>query len=148
MTLRFFCQLEDHRQGRQPRAAAFRLPLPMAHRRERRFDRIRRPDMSPEFGGKVVEREQDVLVLAQTLRRLRILCFIFREEPGVGRQGRFFRRGQIHLVDHLLGVRLNALRQLVQDVGRLMYPTALFSSSGAGFLGYGKNGLGRKIEWT
>ena len=117
MSFGLLCQLEHHHQRRHAGAAAFRLTGPMPHRRERRLDRIRRPQMNPVLGREVVERQQHVPVLRQAFDRVRVLRKIFRKESAVGDECLLFRRRQIHLMHRLFGVRLNALEQLVQFLG-------------------------------
>ena len=106
-------QLKDHHQRRQARTSALRLPRPMAHRRKRRFDRIRRPNVHPMFSRKIIEREQIVFIPFQTVRRFRVFSGIFREESPISRPGFFLRWRQVHLMNQLLGKGLNAPRKLV-----------------------------------
>lgn len=110
-------RLEHHHQRRCAGAAAFRLTGPMPHHHERRLVWIRRPQRYPVLGREIKEREQHIFVFAQALRRLRVLRKIFRKESAVGDECRLFRRRQIHLMNRLFGVRLNALEQLVQFLG-------------------------------
>ena len=81
--------------------------------------------MRPMFGGKIVEGEEDVLVFFETFAGFGILRRVQLQESVVRGQRGFFRRGEIHLMNHLLCVWLNAFRHLVEDIGSLVYPAAL-----------------------
>jgi hypothetical protein len=77
------------------------------------------------FGRKIVKGEKDLFILAQTLRRFRILRRVFRKKPTADLERLLFRRRQIHLMDELLRLPLNGTRQLAKDVGRFVHPTPL-----------------------
>src|SRR5262249_53629854 len=64
--LRLLDELEDHGERSLVREAAPGANGAMAHRRERALDRVRRPQMLPVLGGKVVEGEQRVAIFLQT----------------------------------------------------------------------------------
>ena len=115
MPLRLLGQLEAHQQCRLARSATFRLARSATNRCKGRFDRIRCPDMHPMFGRKIIEGEQHVLVLSQTVRRFGVLGLKFGQEPAVSDQGFFLLRRQIHLVDQLFRVWLDAPGQLAMS---------------------------------
>lgn len=75
-----FRQLKDHRQHAGARDATARLVGAQAHRAKGRFNRIRGANVLPVLGGKIIKRQQDFPIFAQTLARLGILCFIAQQE--------------------------------------------------------------------
>ncbi len=62
------------------RAAAFGAAVSQANGGERRFDRVGRSQVRPVPGREVVEREQHVAVLSQTLARRRALGVVLHQE--------------------------------------------------------------------
>jgi hypothetical protein len=78
-------------------------------RREGRFDGVGGAQVWPVLGREVVEGEEHVLVFLQTVTRLWVFELIVGQEPIVSRQGILTRRGQVHVVEHLLGPTLQAL---------------------------------------
>lgn len=55
VALGLLSQLENHHHRRLARAATLCLPGAMTNRRKSRFYRIRRPDVHPMFGRKIVK---------------------------------------------------------------------------------------------
>jgi len=82
------------------------------------------------LGGEVVERQQSVPVFVEALGRFGVLGLVGLEEQ-VKRLVRLFSGiGHPDLMNHVFGVRLDTLGQLVQHVGHLVHPTALFPGLG------------------
>src|ERR1700684_1068367 len=82
----------------------------MPDRCEGAFDRIRRPQMRPMFGGEIKERQQRVAILEQTVDGLVVFWSIFLREdyhPGFG--GRAVLE-QPDFAQILMRVGLNGLR--------------------------------------
>src|SRR2546425_10199907 len=96
-----------------------------AHRREGRLNRVGGAQMLPVLGRVIEVGQQSVLVEGQRRDGLRILGAVRGAEAGdlalSGRAG----LGVHDLVQRLLGPRLEALGELVQDVGDPVDPTAL-----------------------
>ena len=85
--------------------------------------------MHPVRGWKIVEREEDVLVFFQALAGLRVFVPIQTQKLIIEGQGILFCRRLIHLMDQRFGLGLQFLGQLIQNVGRLVYPAALMPRS-------------------
>jgi hypothetical protein len=99
--------------------------MPQPHRRERAFDRVRRPQMQPMLGREVVERQQHVPILLQAIRRAGVLRTEHLAERVERRFGRRPRRRHPDRVQHLLCLALHALVHLVQHIGGLVHPTSM-----------------------
>ena len=78
------------------------------------------------FGWEVEEREQLILILGQRLHGLGIAGTILLGKVVDLFQSARSIRGAHDLVQHLFGSGLQALGQLVEHIGDLVYPTALF----------------------
>ena len=65
-------QLEHHRERRLIREASFRAGCAVPHGGKGAFERVRGPQVFPVFGGEIVEGEQGLAILCQTLGGLRI----------------------------------------------------------------------------
>src|SRR3954470_8315537 len=109
----------------------------MADRRERALDRVRGPQVLPVLGGKIVEGEQGVAVLHEARDRLVVLDPVGLDKGLEGDQRLLFGLGHPDLLQRALGLPLQALGQLVQDVDGLVHPTALAARLGPDLL----NGL-------
>ena len=77
------------------------------------------------IGREVVECQQRLAVSGQAVGRVRVLRFIGGEEEVQGPVRLRLRRRHPDVVEHCLGVRLDALGQLVEHVGGLVNPAAL-----------------------
>src|SRR5665213_3993451 len=86
--------------------------------------------MDPMLGREVVERQQRFTVSDQTLGRLRIFGAVGLQEGVEGAMRRSARLGHPDCLDRTLGFALYRTRQVVQDVHRLMHPTALMPRFG------------------
>jgi hypothetical protein len=75
-----FRQLKDHRQHAGARDATARFVGAQSHRAKRRFNRVRSANVLPVLGWKIIKRQQEIPIFAQTLGRLGILCFIAQQE--------------------------------------------------------------------
>jgi len=112
---------------------AVRDPLPLVRLCRSRTvanvhtDRVRRPQVDPVFGREVVEGQQRVAILRQALSRLGVLALVGGHEQVERLLGIGLRRSHPDLMQLLLGLRLQSLRQLVEHVGRLMNPAALLA---------------------
>ena len=96
-----------------------------ANRGERRFDRVRCAEVSPLRGREVVEAQQHVAILPQTLARSRILGIVLGQEV-IERVARCLAcLGLPDIVQVALGPRLHTLREFAQYVARLVEPAAL-----------------------
>src|SRR5258706_15284358 len=102
----------------------------MAHRGERAFDDVRRAQMLPVLGREVVEGEQRVAILDQTLDRLVVFDAPGLDEGVEGRKRILLGFGHPDFLQRPLGFRLLALRQFVEDVGGFMHPAALAARLG------------------
>ena len=85
------------------------------------------------LGGKIVEEEHLLLVLAQALDRRRVLGRDHVLEQLVGGKRILFRRGQVHVVNHRFRLALDAFRHRVQNVGRFVHPASLAFGRGEDF---------------
>jgi hypothetical protein len=65
-----FAELEDHGERGLVRETSLRAHGAVTHGRERAFDDVGCAQMLPMLGGEVVENEQRVAILGQTLDRL------------------------------------------------------------------------------
>lgn len=107
--------------------AVSRLSRSQPDGRERRFDRVRGPDVLPVCTREVVECEQLGAILDETLDRLRIFVLVGRHKAN---EGFLSRRPAVRLPDLVqrwLGVTVQALRQLVEYVCRFVDPAALLA---------------------
>src|SRR5215510_3972248 len=125
--LRLLDELEDRGERSLVREAAPGANGAMAHRRERALDRVRRPQMLPVLGGKVVEGEQRVAIFFQTGGRLLVFQRVALDESVERGKGVHFRLGHPDLLQVTLGLRLLALRQLGEHVCCLVHPAALLA---------------------
>ena len=121
-------ELEHHRKACSPGAAAFGLAVTKTDGRERRFNRVGRPQVTPVFGWKVVERHQHVAVFLEAFAcRCVLRTELFQEVVK-----RFVRIilcfGLPDFVQVAFRFGLNTLGHLVQNVGRLVNPAALLTS--------------------
>src|SRR5262245_14855118 len=90
--------------------------------------------MGPMLGRKVIEGKEDFLILLQTFAGLWELGLVTGDELIVGCQSRFAGRRQVHFMDQLLGLALNALGHFIEDIGRLMHPATLLCDWAVFFL--------------
>ena len=88
----------------------------------------------PVGGREVVEGEQHVAVLLQTLGGLRVAGAVELPEAVAGVLGLLPGVGHVHLVEQALGVGTYPLGQLVQDVARLVHPALLGTDPGEDLL--------------
>ena len=98
------------------------------------FDGVGRPDMPPVLGREVVEGQQGVAVLCQAGDGLGVFCVVLGGESihrplGLGAAIR-----HPDIMQGSFGGRLSRLRQLVQDIGCLVDPTALAAGVGKDLL--------------
>jgi hypothetical protein len=68
---------------------------------------------------------EDFFILLQAFAGLRKFGLVTGDELIVGCQSRFAGRRQVHFMDQLLGLALNAFGHFIQYVGRLMHPATL-----------------------
>jgi hypothetical protein len=83
--------------------------------------------MLPVFSREVVEREQHIAILGQTFTGHGVLGLVFFQEGVERLRGVLARIGHPDLVDVGLGPGLHALGHVVQHVGGLVKPAALFA---------------------
>ena len=83
--------------------------------------------MLPVFGGKIIECQQHIAVLLETLDGLVILGAIGRQEVIEGFPGFILGLRHPDVVQMPFGLGLQAFRHLVQHVGGLVNPAALFA---------------------
>ena len=86
------------------------------------------------LGGEVVEREQRLTVLHQARDRLVVLDPVGLRKGVEGDQRLRFGLGHPDVLQRALGLPLQALGQLVQDVDGLVHPTALAARLGPDLL--------------
>ena len=72
--------------------------------------------MRPMLSRKVVKGKQDRFIFLQAFAGFWEFGLVTGEELIVGRQSCFASRRQVHFMDQLLGLALNALRHFIQDV--------------------------------
>jgi hypothetical protein len=125
--LRLLDKLEDHGERGLVREAALGANGAMARRRERALDRVRRPQMLPVLGGKVVKGEQRVAIFLQTGGGLLVFLRVALDEGVERGTGIRFRLGHPDLLQFALGLRLLALRQFDEYVCGLVHPAALLA---------------------
>src|SRR5207344_2752781 len=77
--------------------------------------------------GKVVERQQRIAVLGQAIGRSLVFDLVGFDKGFQGRNGILRGLGHPDLLQRTLGLGVQALRQLVQDVGGLVHPAALLA---------------------
>ena len=80
----------------------------MPYRRKGRFNGIGCPYVDPVFGRAVVEGEEHVLVLGEALAGFGELRAVQRKKGVIRNECLLLRRCQVHVVDLLLGLRLDA----------------------------------------
>jgi hypothetical protein len=115
-------QLENHESRRVLRQCAFHANRAMPNRCEGAFDRIRRSKMRPVLRGEIEERQQRIAILEQAIDRLVVFGRIFLgEDRHRGFGGRAV-LGQPDFAQIPMGVGLNRLRQLVENVQTLVLP--------------------------
>ena len=81
--------------------------------------------MLPVLGGEVVESQQCVAILGQTLDRLVVFDAPAFDEGVEGHERILLGLGHPDLLESPLGFRLLALRQLIEDIGGLVHPATL-----------------------
>ncbi len=115
-------EFEDHGERGLVGETSLGAHRAVADGRERAFDYVGRAQMLPVLGREVVEGQQRVAILGQAFHRLVVFDAPGLDE-GVERCERILLGlGHPDLLERLLGFRVQALRQLVQDVGGLVYP--------------------------
>ena len=120
-------QLEDHGERRGPAEAALGLDGPQAHGCEGAFYGIGRAQVLPVLSRKVVEGEQPRAVLGQAGRGLVVLGAVGLQEEVERLLGPILGLGQPDVLQVPLGLGLEGLGQLVQNVAGLVQPAALFA---------------------
>ena len=80
------------------------------------------------LGGKVVKSKQDFFIFFQVLAGFWKFCLVTGNELIIGCQSCFAGRCEVHFMDQLLNLTLNALEHFIQHVGRLMHPAALLGN--------------------
>ena len=118
--------LKDQGQKSLSGKASSNLLCPVPDRRKGRFDRIGRPDRHPMTGREVIEGQKNLLLLLQTLHRLRILILIGFHKALKHLLRLFPVLGVPELPDLGLGPGLERLGKVVQDVQGFMDPATLF----------------------
>src|SRR5207342_3812627 len=88
---------------------------------------VRRSQVLPVLGREVVEREQRIAVLGQAIARSLVFDLVGFDKGFQGRNGILLGLGHPDLLQRTLGLGVQALRQLVQDVGGLVHPAALLA---------------------
>jgi hypothetical protein len=119
--LRGLDELEHHRKRGLVGEAALRSDRAVSHRGERALDRIRAPQVLPMLGGEVVKGEQRIAIFGQTFDRLGVFRSVGFCERLEGGDGLLLRFGHPDLLQRALGLAVQALRQLVEDIRRLMH---------------------------
>jgi hypothetical protein len=74
------------------------------------------------LGRKVIEVKEDFFIFRQAFAGLWKFGLIAGDELIVSCQSRFAGRRQVHFMDQLLGLALNAFRHFIQYVGRFLCP--------------------------
>lgn len=123
-------ELERQTENRVTTHAASSLGGSQSHRGKGRLDRVGRADGLPVRTGKIVEREQLGAVFGQAINGLRIFVLIRRDKgvKGVVRVGAGL--GHPDRLQGRFGFGLAVFRQLVQNVGGLVYPASLVARGG------------------
>src|SRR5258707_13931427 len=103
----------------------------MAYRGERAFDDVRPAQMLPVLGREVVEGEQRVAILDQTLDRLVVFDAPGLDEGVEGGKRILLGFGHPDFLQRPLGFRLLALRQFVGGRWRFYAPSSAGRASGA-----------------
>ena len=83
---------------------------------------------------KVVKGKQDRFIFLQAFAGFWEFGLVTGEELIVGRQSCFASRRQVHFMNQLLGLALNALEHFIKDIGRLMHPATLLGDWALFFL--------------
>jgi hypothetical protein len=86
------------------------------------------------LGRKVVKGKQDFFIFLQAFARFWEFALITGNELIVGCQSRLASWCQVHFMDQLLGLVLNALGHFIKDIGRLMHPATLLCDCSVFFL--------------
>ena len=86
--------------------------------------------MDPVFGREVIEGKDHVPIFYETVAGLLELFFVDGKERVVSNQGLFL---CLHVMDLFLGLGLDALGHLIQDVHGLVNPAALLLCLGVYF---------------
>ncbi len=120
-------QLEHHGEGCPVREAPFGSDGSVANGRERALDRVGRSQALPMLGGKVMECQQRLAILAQTFGGLVVLDGVAFDESIEGGPGLGFGFGHRDVLQRALGFRMLALRQPGQQVCRLVDPASLLA---------------------
>ncbi len=84
--------------------------------------------------GKIVKGKENFFVFVQAFAGFWEFGLVTGDELIVGRQSCFASRCQVHFMDQLLGLTLNAFRHFIQDVGRLVHPATLLGNQTVFFL--------------
>ena len=113
-------QLEDHRQRRRPRTAAFGSLRSQSHGGEGRLDRVRGPQVDPVLGWVVVEREQHIEVVDDLGDGLGPLGAVVGGEGLRGGDGVVLVFGVVDLRKRGLRARVRGLRQSGENVADLV----------------------------
>lgn len=120
----FLCALDEfehHGERGLVGQAALRADRSMTNGREGAFDRIRGPQMFPVLGGKIIECQQHVAIFFEAADSLVVFGFVKFDEMIKGRLGILARLGHPDVLQGGLGLRLDAFRQFVEHVRRLVH---------------------------
>jgi hypothetical protein len=112
LLFRCFRQLKDHRQHARAQDATACFVGAQSHGAKGRFARIRDANVLPVLGWKIIKRQQDLPIFAQTLGRLGILCFLAQQEMVQRLVRRRSPLGHGDLIELSLGFSLQPLRQV------------------------------------
>ena len=86
------------------------------------------------LGREVVKSKQDFFIFLQALAGFWELDLVTGEKLLKGCQSGFASRRQVHFMNQLLGLALNALEHFIKDIGRLMHPATLLGDWALFFL--------------
>ena len=106
----------------------------MTHGRKRAFDWVRCAQMLPVLCREVVEGEQSIAIFDQAFDRLLVFDGVDFDECVECDESILLGLGHPDLLQCALGLCLLALRQLVQNIGGLVHPTALAAGLWPNFL--------------
>ena len=120
-------QLENHGDGGLVRETAPRSDRSMPNSRERALDRVCGSQVLPVLGGEIVEGEERVAVLGEAFDGFVVLNAIGFDERIQCNLGGLAGLRHPNVLQCALGLGLQALWQLVQDIRRFVYPAALRS---------------------
>ena len=90
--------------------------------------------MRPVLGWEVVKGKQRFFIFVQAFAGSWKFDLVTGDELILGCQSCFAGRGQVHFVDQLLCLALNAFGHFIQDVGCLMDPATLLGDRTIFFL--------------